>query len=227
MKNLTFGALLLLIQAPLYAFDFQKVDPRAMGFDAEKLAAIQGNFEGLYQEGRIPNYVMGVYSGGKNIYLAKNGNVSIEGGKPVDENTIYWLASMTKPIVSTAILRLQEEGKLNLDDKLSKYFPEFADMLVAPGGSYTATLEPAKQRSLLRILITHTSGLTYGPTCLASVTWRSSTMSLVSWSACRTHNRRSSPWQAEVEVLGSTSLDCSPWRVLELLSRHRCPWRSY
>ena len=62
MKNLTFGALLLLIQAPLHAFDFQKVDPSAMGFDADKLATIQGNFEDLYQEGRIPNYVMGVYS---------------------------------------------------------------------------------------------------------------------------------------------------------------------
>ena len=164
MKNLTFGALLLLIQAPLHAFDFQKVDPSTMGFDADKLATIQGSFEDLYQEGRIPNYVMGVYSGGKNIYLAKNGNVSIDGGKPVDENTIYWLASMTKPIVSTAILRLQEEGKLSLDDKLSKYFPEYADMLVAPGGSYTATLEPAKTEITLRHLITHTSGLTYGTT---------------------------------------------------------------
>ena len=64
---------------------------------------------------------MGVYSRVKNIYLAKNGNVSIEGGKPVGEHHLL-AASMTKPIVSTAILRLQEEGKLNLDDKLSKYF---------------------------------------------------------------------------------------------------------
>ena len=116
MKNLTFGAILLLIQGPLHAFDFQKVDPSTMGFDADKLATIQGKFEDLYQEGRIPNYVMGVYSGDKNIYLAQNGTVSIEGGQSVDEHTIYWLASMTKPLVSTAILRLQEEGKLSLDD---------------------------------------------------------------------------------------------------------------
>ena len=109
--------------------------------------------------------------------------MSIEGGKPVDENTIYWLASMTKPIVSTAILRLQEEGKLNLDDKLSKYFPEFADMLVAPGGSYTATPEPAKTEITLRHLITHTSGLTHGTPCPVSETLRSSTMNLVSWVA--------------------------------------------
>jgi CubicO group peptidase (beta-lactamase class C family) len=162
MKNLTFGAILLLIQGPLHAFDFQKVDPSTMGFDADKLATIQGKFEDLYQEGRIPNYVMGVYSGDKNIYLAQNGTVSIEGGQSVDEHTIYWLASMTKPLVSTAILRLQEEGKLSLDDKLSKYFPEYGDMLVAPGGSYTATLEPAKTEITLRHLITHTSGLTYG-----------------------------------------------------------------
>ncbi|MBU26435.1 MAG: hypothetical protein CMD99_10470 [Gammaproteobacteria bacterium] len=161
MRNLTLGALLLLIQAPSNAYEFASVDPAKMGFDPETLTTIQANFDELYQEGRIPNYVMGVYSGGKNIYLAKNGNVSIDGGQAVDENTIFWLASMTKPIVSTAILRLQEEGKLGLDDKLSKYFPEYADMLVAPGGSYTATLEPAKTEITLRHLITHTSGLTY------------------------------------------------------------------
>ena len=80
-----------------------------MGFDADKLATIQGNFEDLYQEGRIPNYVMGVYSRGKNIYLPKTAMCPSKEAV-VDENTIYWLASMTKPIVSTAILRLQEEA---------------------------------------------------------------------------------------------------------------------
>lgn len=157
-------ALILMLVAPVAAtaFEFKKVDPASAGFDAKKLDTIKGNFEDLYQEGRIPNYVMGVYSGDKSIYLARNGNLSIEGGNAVDQNTIYWLASMTKPLVSTAILRLQEEGKLSLDDKLSKYFPAFADMLVAPGGSYAVTLEPAKTEITLRHLITHTSGLTYG-----------------------------------------------------------------
>jgi CubicO group peptidase (beta-lactamase class C family) len=162
MKSYITLVLVLVASTTAMAFEFEKVDPASAGFDAKKLDTIKANFEDLYQEGRIPNYVMGVYSGDKSIYLARNGSLSIEGGTAVDENTIYWLASMTKPLVSTAILRLQEEGKLNLDDKLSKYFPAFADMLVAPGGSYAATLEPAKTEITLRHLITHTSGLTYG-----------------------------------------------------------------
>jgi CubicO group peptidase (beta-lactamase class C family) len=162
MKSFIASLLILIAPISTIAFEFEKVDPESAGFDAKKLATIKSNFEDLYQEGRIPNYVMGVYSGDKSILIESNGNLSIKGGKAVDENTIYWLASMTKPLVSTAILRLQEEGKLSLDDKLSKYFPAFADMLVAPGGSYAATLEPAKTEITLKHLITHTSGLTYG-----------------------------------------------------------------
>ena len=161
MKLFTTLGLLLAVPLSAMAFEFEKVEPEKAGFDSKKLAEIKGKFEELYQEGRIPNYVMGVYSGSQSIYSANNGNVSIEGGQSVDEDTIYWLASMTKPMVSTAIMRLVEEGKLSLDDKLSKYFPEYADMLVAPGGSYNVTLEPAKTEITLRHLITHTAGMTY------------------------------------------------------------------
>ena len=156
--------LLLVISMHTQAFQFEFADPESLGFDSKKLQEIRPIFEDLYQDGRIPNYVMGVYSNGKNIYLTQNGSISTHGGAKVDENTIFWLASMTKPVVSTAIMKLQEEGKLHLDDKLSKYFPEFSDMLVAPGGSYESTLEPARTDITLRHLITHTSGLTYQTT---------------------------------------------------------------
>lgn len=163
MRSYIALALGLFLPLGAISFEFEKIEPEKAGFDSQKLSKITGKFEELYQEGRIPNYVMGVYSGANNIYLAQNGNTSITGGEKVDENTIYWLASMTKPVVSTAIMRLVEEGKLSLDDPLSKYFPEYADMLVAPGGSYSATLEPAKTPITLRHLITHTAGLTYSP----------------------------------------------------------------
>lgn len=163
MRSYIALALGLFLPLGAISFEFEKIEPEKAGFDSQKLSKITGKFEELYQEGRIPNYVMGVYSGANNIYLAQNGHTSITGGEKVDENTIYWLASMTKPVVSTAIMRLVEEGKLSLDDPLSKYFPEYADMLVAPGGSYNATLEPAKTPITLRHLITHTAGLTYSP----------------------------------------------------------------
>lgn len=211
MKRFLVALSLLLIHSQSLAFEFEKADPNTLGFDSEVLGTIQGKFEDLYQEGRIPNYVMGVYSGEQNIYLAHNGNVSIEGGQSVDENTIYWLASMTKPLVSTAILRLQEEGKLSLDDKLSKYFPEFADMLVAPGGSYTATLEPAKTEITLKHLITHTSGLTYGTNVsgVGDVAEQYDEFGVMS--CLRGHpNRKIESLQGEVEFLAQLPLIAHP-----------------
>ncbi len=132
------------------------------GYDVSKLGEIKTQFDEYYLDGRIPNYVFGLYSKDRLIYSATNGRTKIDGGQDVNLNTIYWMASMTKPVVSAAIMKLVEDGDLKLDDELSKFYPEFSDMLVAPGGSYDNTLEEAKTPITLRHLISHTSGLTYG-----------------------------------------------------------------
>lgn len=139
-------------------------DHQEKRFDDDKLAAIKTQFDSYYLDGRIPNYAFGLYSrSGETFFSAINGATKINAGREVDLNTIYWLASMTKPVVSAAIMKLVQEGKIALDDELSKYFPEFSDMLVAPEGNYDNTLEEAKTAITLRHLITHTSGLTYQP----------------------------------------------------------------
>ena len=79
----------------------------------------------------------------------------------VDIDTRYQIASMTKPLVSVVVFKLIEEGKLALNDEISEYLPEFADMFVAPGGSLE-NLEEANRGITILDLITHTSGLTYG-----------------------------------------------------------------
>ena len=73
---------------------------------------------------------------------------------------------MGKPIVSTAVLKLIEEGKLSLDDELSTFFPEFESMLVAPLGDLDVPFESAKSKITIRNLLTHTSGFTYSPDVL-------------------------------------------------------------
>jgi CubicO group peptidase (beta-lactamase class C family) len=112
MKRLITAIIVSLTSLQIQAFEFEAVEPESLGFDSAKLQKIRPILEDLYQDGRIPNYAMGVYSNGQNIYLTYNGKTSTDSGSPVDENTIYWLASMTKPIVSTAIMKLQEEGNL-------------------------------------------------------------------------------------------------------------------
>ena len=86
----------------------------------------------LYETGVIPNYVVDIRRAGQSVYFRARGNTELGGSVPVSDQSIYVLASMSKPIVSTAVLKLIEDGKLGLDDPLSKYFPQFESMLVAP-----------------------------------------------------------------------------------------------
>lgn len=136
------------------------------GFDREKLEAITALVDNLYEDGLIPNYVVDIQRRGETIYHAERGRTTLGTGSPVNSDTIYAIASMTKPIVSTAILRLIQEGRIQLDDPLMKFLPEFESMLVAPGGSLSSTFEEASGPITIRHLLTHTSGFTYPPAVL-------------------------------------------------------------
>lgn len=93
--------------------------------------------------------------------LRKNfGMADIQNNKPIDDNTIFRVFSMTKPITTVALMMLFDEGKFKLDDKVADYIPEFAETKVY--NSETKTLEPQITPMTIRNLLTHTSGLTYG-----------------------------------------------------------------
>ena len=82
--------------------------------------------------------------------LDATGKADIESGKPMRPDSIFWIASMTKPVTATAVLTLQDEGKLSVDDPVEKHLPEFKDLKTADG-------KPAKLT--IRHLLTHTSGM--------------------------------------------------------------------
>ena len=145
----------------VFAKDFEVVTPEEAGFSSDKLAEIKDRFDALYEDGRIPNYVIGLYNGNQRFYSAMRGNTKLEGGTPVDLDTIYPLASMTKPVASTAIFRLIQDGYLSLDTNLSKFYPLFKNMFVAPNGSFEENFEEAKREITIKDLLTHTSGFTY------------------------------------------------------------------
>jgi CubicO group peptidase (beta-lactamase class C family) len=84
------------------------------------------------------------------VHLDAIGNADIALSKPMQPDTIFWIASMTKPITATAVLMLQEEGKLSVDDPVEKHLPEFKNVKTADG-------EPA--RITIRHMLTHTSGM--------------------------------------------------------------------
>ena len=135
-------------------------------YDQSKLAEIGTKLDQLYESGVIPNYVVDIRRAGQPVYFRARGNTELGGNLPVSDQSVYVLASMSKPIVSTAVLKLIEDGRLGLDDPLAKYFPQFESMLVAPNGDLDAPFEEAKQAITIRHLLTHTSGFTYPPQVL-------------------------------------------------------------
>ena len=139
------------------------ITPHEAGYDPAKLEAIRIKVDALYEDGRIPNYVVALAKDGKVFYQAIRGEGTL--GEPetkVDLDTIFWLASKSKPIVSTAAFQLIEEEKLQLKDKLGDFFPIFDDLLVAPGGSFESAFEELTREITVKDLLTHTSGFTYG-----------------------------------------------------------------
>jgi len=164
-KNFLSTATLFLISilfacSPMASMEL--VSPADAGYDAKKLNEIKDVLDPLYEDGRIPNYVVLLAKDDKIFYSAIRGNTNVNGGRPVDKETAYLVASMTKPIVSAAVFSLIEEGKLSLDDTLNSFFPVFDDLFVAPGGSFDSAFEELEREITVLDLITHTSGFTYG-----------------------------------------------------------------
>ncbi|HEY3792477.1 MAG TPA: serine hydrolase domain-containing protein [Bradyrhizobium sp.] len=117
--------------------------------------------------GKIPGAIILVQQHGHPVYLEKLGVIDIATRRPMSDDAIFRLYSMSKPITSVAAMMLVEDGKLALDDPLSKYIPAFATVEVgvekrdAEGGSVLVR-EPVNRPITIEDLLRHTSGLTYG-----------------------------------------------------------------
>jgi CubicO group peptidase (beta-lactamase class C family) len=136
-----------------------------VGMSSERLGEIAKVINADIEKGRLPGAVIAVARKGKLVYYEAFGFRDKAAGVAMTKDTIFNIASMTKPMVALAALQLQERGKLLVDDPLSKYFPKFAQMEVAeldPKGETITARAPAKQPIALRHLMMHTSGLIYG-----------------------------------------------------------------
>jgi CubicO group peptidase (beta-lactamase class C family) len=163
-----FAALLACI-APVLAQDAGSL-PRTTadnaGFAADKLVAIDQLLQAAVDKGQIAGGAALVARRGKLVHLATIGMQDAEARIPISASTIYRIASMTKPITSVAAMMLAEEGKLRLDDPVSKFIPEFAALKVLTKDAQPdqplnrSTTTPATIPTV-RHLLTHTSGITY------------------------------------------------------------------
>ena len=159
--------LCLAMATRLTAGELPTTDPAQVGLSDAKIAAITPALQKLVDEGAIPGGVALIVRHGKVAYCAAFGYRDIERKIPMTENTIFAIASMTKPITAVAAMRLVEQGKLSLDDPVSKYIPALADLdVIGPTDADEPerfTTVAAERPVTIRHLFTHTSGFTYGP----------------------------------------------------------------
>lgn len=139
-------------------------DAQVLGFAPDRLGRIGAFLDEHYiASGRLPGLDVLVARDGEAVYRHTSGRAR-EDGTPMAADTIFRIASMTKPLTSVAFMMLVEEGKVALDDPVTQVIPEFAALGVYAGGGGDVDFLPPRPAPVMRMvdLLTHQSGLTYG-----------------------------------------------------------------
>lgn len=145
--------------------------PDQAGMSPERLARITTTMKAFTEQGRLAGTVTLVARDGKVVYHEAAGKRDLEKGVPMTTDTLFRIASMSKAVTSVAIMMLVEEGRLHLEDPVSRYIPSFARTTVvvpppagtAPGAAAAAAgSAPAVRPITIRHLLTHTAGISYG-----------------------------------------------------------------
>jgi CubicO group peptidase (beta-lactamase class C family) len=138
--------------------------PQSIGLSASRLQKMSDAFKREIDKGTIPGATVLVARHGKIGWFDAIGRQSPAASTPMAHNTIFRIFSMTKPIVSTAIMALAEDGHFLLSDPVAKYIPEFAEQKVGIENNGRLDLVPVERPMTIQDLLRHTSGITYDHT---------------------------------------------------------------
>ena len=151
-----------------FAATLPKATPEEAGLSSQRLQRVRAVLQRYIDRGEIVGAVALVARQGKVTYFDAQGMMDLDSKRAMRTDTIFRLASMTKPVTSLAIMMLQEEGLLLIDDPVSKYLPEFKSPKVAVANAPSERfgpgyrLVPADSEITIRQLLTHTAGLASG-----------------------------------------------------------------
>jgi CubicO group peptidase (beta-lactamase class C family) len=162
------GCVLVCSWAAAMGQELPKARPETVGLSPERLGRISTLFQAEVDKGAIPGAVVLVARGGTLAYFEAFGYQNREKKIAMRPDSIFRIASMTKPITSVAVMMLAEEGKIDLLAHVDRYLPEFKEVKVGvqrvdPGtGAPVLKLEDPVRPILVQDLLRHTSGLVYG-----------------------------------------------------------------
>lgn len=162
-KVIAITCLLLTLIHGARASELPTADPEELGFDAERLNYISTHFQERVNKGELAGAVTLVAREGKIVHFDAVGYQDVVAKVPMATDTIFRIYSMTKPIASTALMMLYQEGKFQITDPLSKFIPEFKSLKVLrdPDGPLTDVVELEREPTIQDIL-RHTSGFSHG-----------------------------------------------------------------
>lgn len=142
----------------------QTVSPEQVGMSSQRLQRLDKVLTEYVEEGKLPGAAALIARRGKITYLKSFGMMDIDENKKMQKDTMFRIASMSKPITSVAVMMLYEEGNFLLTDPISKFIPEFKNPKVIQIDPDTKEekLVPARREITIRHLLNHTSGITYG-----------------------------------------------------------------
>ena len=144
------------------AAELPRDQPDAVGMSSARLARIAPAMQRYIDAELTPGVITAVMRHGKLIHFKAQGHMDVASAKPMREDAIFRIASMTKPIASVALMMLWEEGRFQLRDPVSKFIPGFAAAQVsttADASGTTGELVPPKRPIQIRDMLTHTAGL--------------------------------------------------------------------
>ena len=115
------------------ARDLGHADPAAVGVSAERLERLDAGMQRMVDDGKLAGVVTMLARNGKVAFVDSVGVQDVESGTPMAADSIFLIYSMTKPITAAALMILYEEGKWQIDEPVSNFIPEFADLRVHAG----------------------------------------------------------------------------------------------
>lgn len=155
---------LLLAPAGAAAAEVCVARPDSVGVSEERLRRLDEAMQAYVDAGKAGGVVAYVARSGGIVRLRGYGMADVEAGREMAPDTLFRMASMTKPVTSVAALMLIEEGRLSLEDLVVQHLPAFSSLqvVVPDGPDGKLRFEPAKRPITIRDLMTHTSGIPYG-----------------------------------------------------------------
>jgi len=164
MRNRIYISLLSTILVLLVSCNqgIKTVTPEKVGMSGDTLKVAAQKMMDIIEQGKLAGVSVMVIKDGSIVERENFGYADIENNIPLKDNTIFRIYSMTKPVTAVALMTLYDEGKFDLDDKVSMYIPEFENIMVYSPEKASHYLDFQTEEMTVRNLLTHTSGIPYG-----------------------------------------------------------------